>query len=267
MGLTIVIAGENRLFAATELARINSTVITLEDFTKKYKENLKFFQLKAPSKKNVLEDLIKRELAIQEAKKINLDKDPEVKERMNTVLYHALLTKKLEKEFEAIHISDDEAKTFYSKNLEIRTSHIFVPLKPDANSNEAASALEKIKKIQDQYLNKEKMGFAEVAQRWSDGAAAPMGGDIDYQTKEKLDPAYYAAAVALASPGNVSGVVKSQFGYHIIKLTAVRSWDDVDKAHIKRIILDEKRGHIFERYIGELRKSAKVSVNAELIKE
>ena len=43
--------------AATELARINTTVITLEDFNKRYKDNLKFFQFKAPSKKNVLEDL------------------------------------------------------------------------------------------------------------------------------------------------------------------------------------------------------------------
>ncbi len=48
-------------FSATELARVDNTVITLEDFNKKYQENLKFFQMKAPKKRDVLEDLIKRE--------------------------------------------------------------------------------------------------------------------------------------------------------------------------------------------------------------
>src|SRR5689334_9211877 len=81
--------------AATELARVNGTVISLEDFNKKYRENLKFFQFKAPTRKSVLDDLIKRELGIQQAKKEGLDKDPEVIDRMNTVLYHALLDKNL----------------------------------------------------------------------------------------------------------------------------------------------------------------------------
>jgi peptidyl-prolyl cis-trans isomerase C/peptidyl-prolyl cis-trans isomerase D len=117
--------------AATELAKVNSTVITLEDFNKKYKENLKFFQYKAPSKTSVLDDLVKRELGIQEAKREGLDKDPEIQERMNTVLYHALLDKKLSKEFEAIHVSDGEAKDYYARNPEVRTSHIFVALRPE----------------------------------------------------------------------------------------------------------------------------------------
>src|SRR6185295_14474738 len=118
--------------AATELAKINNQVITLEEFNKKYKENLKFFQFKAPTKQNVLEDLIKRELGIQEARKMGLDRDPEVIERMNTVLYHALLDKKLSKDFEKIHISDGDAKDYYSKYPELRTSHIFVQVPPDA---------------------------------------------------------------------------------------------------------------------------------------
>src|SRR4051812_20291432 len=98
--------------AATELAKVNSTVITLEDFNKKYKENLKFFQFRAPTKEGVLDDLVKRELGIQEAKRDGLDKDPDIIDRMNTVLYHALLDKKLSKDFETIHVTDDEAKSY-----------------------------------------------------------------------------------------------------------------------------------------------------------
>jgi peptidyl-prolyl cis-trans isomerase C/peptidyl-prolyl cis-trans isomerase D len=253
--------------AATELARINSTVITLEDFNKKYHENLKFFQFRAPTKEGVLDDLVKRELGIQEAKREGLDKDPEIIDRMNTVLYHALLDKKLSKEFEAIHVTDDEAKSFYAKNPEIRTSHIFVAVRPDAKPAEVEAARARIMKIYNEQLKPGKMSFSEVAQRFSEGVAAPMGGDIDYQTKDKLDPGYYKAAMALSVGQYTHEPVRSQFGWHIIKLTAKRQWDDVDKAQVKRLVFDERRNEIFEHYMAQLRTKYKVAVNKELLKE
>jgi peptidyl-prolyl cis-trans isomerase C/peptidyl-prolyl cis-trans isomerase D len=256
------------LQAAVELARINNSVITVEDFNKKYKENLKFFQFKAPSKKSVLDDLIKRELGIQEAKKEGLDRDPEVIERMNTVLYHALLDKRLSKSFEDIHVSDAEAKDFYSKNPEIRTSHIFIAVPANASKADDDKALARLKDIETNYLKPGKMSFAEVAQKYSEGVAAPMGGDIDYQTRDKLDPAYYDAAMGLKTVGRVTDhPVRSQFGWHIIKLTGVRSWDDVDRAAVKRAVFDEKRAEIFDRYMTQLRKTAKVQVNADMLKD
>jgi parvulin-like peptidyl-prolyl isomerase len=255
------------LQAATELAKVNGSVITLEEFTRKYKDNLKFFQFKVPSKKGVLDDLIKRELGIQEAHRLGLDKDPDVVDRMNTVLYHALLDKKLTKDFEAIHITDSEAKDYYAKNPEIRTSHIFVQVRPDAKTEDEKAAFEKIRKIYDENVKPGNMSFAEVAQRFSEGVAAPMGGDLDYQTKDKLDPAYYEAAVKLKSPGKISGIIRSAFGYHIIKLTAMRAWDEVDKAQVKRLLFDERRAQIFDKFMAGLRQQAKVSVHSELLKD
>jgi parvulin-like peptidyl-prolyl isomerase len=253
--------------AATELARVNTTVITLEDFNKKYRENLKFFQFRAPTKKGVLDDLVKRELGIQEAKHQGLDKDPEVIDRMNTVLYHALLDKKLSKEFEAIHITDDAAKDYYTRNPEVRTSHIFVAVRPDAKPQEVEAAKKKIERIKKDDLDPGKMSFAEVAQRFSEGVAAPMGGDIDYQTKDKLDPEFYKAAIHL-KPGQVTPEpIRSQFGWHIIKLTAIRPWDEVDKPQVKRLVFDERRTEIFERYMASLKKQGKVAVNENLLKE
>lgn len=265
--LILLLAGTAPARAATELAKINGTSISLEDFNKKYKENLKFFQYKAPSKKDVMDDLVKRELGIQEARKAGLDKDPDVIDRMNTVLYHALLDKKLSKEFEAISVTDEQAKDYYGKYPELRTSHIFVAVRPDASAEEQKAAYEKIKKINDEHLRDGKQGFAEVAQRFSEGAAAPMGGDIDYQTKDKLDPAYYAAALALKTPGKVSSIVKTGFGYYIIKLTAVRPWEEADKGQVKRIVFDEKRAQIFDRYMNQLRNQAKVTVKSDLLKD
>ena len=56
--LFTAILGAKAIQAATELARINGTVISLEDFNKRYKESLKYFQFKAPTKKNVLDEII-----------------------------------------------------------------------------------------------------------------------------------------------------------------------------------------------------------------
>ena len=183
------------------------------------------------------------------------------------MLYHALLDKKLSKDFEAIHISDSEAKDYYAKNPEVRTSHIFISVAPSAKPEDEKESYQKIQKIDDEYVKPGKMSFAEVAQRYSEGAAAPMGGDLDFQTKDKLDPAYYEAAVKLHTPGKVSGIVRSAFGYHIIKLTAVRPWDEVDKAQVKRLVFDEKREQIFEKYMNQLKAQAKVTVHSELIKD
>lgn len=266
LSLSALVAVSTAAWAATELAKINATTISLEEFNKKYGDNAKYFQYRAPSKKAVLDDLIKRELGIQEAKKLGLDKDPEVVDRMNTVLFQALIDKKLSPEFDKIKISDRDAKDFYAKHPEIRTSQIFIAVPGNATPAQEKEAQDKIKKIQSEHLAPGKMSFAEVAQRYSEGNAAPMGGDIDYQTPDKLDPAYYEAAVALRTPGKVSGIVRTAFGYHIIKLTGIRGWEDADRDQVKRALFDSKRTELFDKYMNSLRSSAKVTVNGDLIK-
>ncbi|MEW6057436.1 MAG: peptidylprolyl isomerase [Bdellovibrionota bacterium] len=269
-GMLCAVITSPMVHAATELARVNSKVITLEEFNNKYKENLKFFRYKTPTKENVLDEMIKRDLGVQEAKKLGLDKDPEVIERINTVLYHSLLDKKLSSKFETIQVSNNEIEDHYKKNPEIRTSHIFVQVRFDANKAQDKKALEKIKKVQgilNDALKSGKQTFAEVARTYSEGVAAPAGGDIDYQTKDKLDPAYYQTAVNLKKVGAVSDIVRSQFGYHIIKLTGLKEFKDVDRGHYKRMVFDEKRAKIFDSYMDDLKKKASITVRRELIKD
>lgn len=248
-------------FAATEVARVNSKVITLDEFNKKYQQLAPLYQGKTPTRKAILDDIIKREVGVQEARRLRLDQDPEVRDEIDTVLYAALLRKQLNKDFENINLGDSEVKSWYERNPEVRTSHIFIAVKPGATKAEEQRAQERLKEIQDKYLKAGNMSFAEVAQKYSEGVAAPMGGDIDYQTKEKLDPAYYSTAVALRSPGKVSGIVRSQYGFHIIKLTGVKEWADVDKAAIRNLVMVEKKQQLFEKYMTALRAKAKVTVN------
>lgn len=249
--------------AATELARVNNEVITLQDFDKHYKQSLQFFQFNAPTKKNALEEQIKRTIGVQEAKKMGLDRDPLVVEQMKTVLYQAYLNKSLAKQFDAIHVTDSEAKDFYSKNPEIRVSHIFVAVRPDAKKADIDDAM---KRIQDLHKKVNGANFAEMAQKFSEGAVAQAGGDIGWQTRGQLDPALYDAAKNLGV-GSVSGVVKSQFGYHLVKLTGKKAWDEVDQAGVKRMAIDERRQQIYDSFTHQMREKAHVVVHAELLKD
>lgn len=255
------------VFAATELAKINESIITLEDFNSKYQDNLRFFQLKPPSRKKVLDDLIQRELGIQEAKRQGLDKDPDIVNRVNTVLYHALLEKTLAKDLDAIHITDADAQSYYLKQPTLRTSHIFISVKPAASPSEQKQAYERLRKIQTEHLAKGVLSFAEIAQRFSEGPAAPMGGDIDFQNRNRLDPAYYDAALKLGSPGKVSDIIRTQYGYHIIKLTAIKPWEQADHAEAKRWVFEDRRAKIFEKYMTQLRTRSKIAVRTELLRD
>lgn len=251
---------------AIPLATVNGTEISLETFNQKYEESKKFFHFGAPTKKAVLDDMIKRELAVQEARRMGLEKDPQVIDRINTVLYHSLLEKQLSKQVEKMDVSAEEAKSYYQENPEIRTSHIFVSAPNGASAADEAKAFEKMKQIQDKHLKPGKLSFAEVAQKYSEGSVAAMGGDLDFQTEDKLDPTYYRTAVKLGRPGAVSGIIRSAFGYHIIKLTAIHSWNEVNQGTIKRLVFEKKKKRLFDQYMATLQNKAKVTTKAELLK-
>lgn len=252
--------------AATELAKINGSTLSLEDFNRRFSESQKTFQAKPVTKQRILDEIINREVAIQEAKKEGVDRDVEVQDRIGAILFQGLLEKKLKPELEKIQVTDADAKSFYSKNPEIRTSHIFVSVSPEAKPEDVAKAKDRISSAE-KALKEGKMSFAEVAQKFSEGPSAHLGGDVDYQAKDRLDPAYYDTAVSLRSPGKTSGIVRSQFGFHIIRVTAVRSWEEADQNQAKRLLFQEKRDHLVEQYVAQLRKKATVSIHSELLKK
>jgi parvulin-like peptidyl-prolyl isomerase len=270
LGLSVVtgahwaLANENTS-ANRVVARINGQIITLEEFNRRYQENSKFFGLQPPSKKDFLEDLIKRELAIQEARKQNLHQDPEIADRMNTVLFQGLIERQLGPQVEMIFINDREAEQYYKKNPEIRTSHILISVPAGADQERIARAKKETEDILMKQIRTGKMTFAEAAQRFSQGPSAPMGGDIDYKTQAELPEEYYAAAQKLRKVGDVSGVIRSALGFHIIQLTGRRSWDEVNRAHIKKILIEQRQKELFDNYIKGLRSKSQVQVNESLI--
>jgi peptidyl-prolyl cis-trans isomerase D len=122
-----------------------------------------------------------------------------------------------------IVVSDDDVKDFYEENIndfregeERRISHILIEVDEDE-----AAAQEKAESILLQ-IN-EGGDFAELAKEFSsDTFSGENGGDLDWLARGSMDEVFDEQAFALTDIGSVSGVVKTEYGFHIIKLTDMK---------------------------------------------
>jgi peptidyl-prolyl cis-trans isomerase D len=110
-----------------------------------------------------------------------------------------------------------ESRAQYTRPEQVRASHIL--FKTGAGKDEAAQ-----RKAAEGVLAKIKAGgdFAALAKQYSEDGSAPQGGDLDFFHREKMVKEFSDVAFA-QKPGDVSDIVKSEFGFHIIKTTDRRA--------------------------------------------
>ena len=113
--VSLILGMQSLAFAASEVARVNDKIITLDQLNSRYSEVIRGNPTNPPTKKSVLDEMIKKEAGVQEAKKLKLDLDPQIQERMNNVLFYALLEKKVGPDFDKFTLSEAEAKNWYEK--------------------------------------------------------------------------------------------------------------------------------------------------------
>lgn len=128
-----------------------------------------------------------------------------------------------------IQPNEQDLKTYYKENAdrlagkeERRASHILVNAPKDASAAERKAARTKAEELL-LLVKKTPASFADVAKKNSqDNGSAVKGGDLDYFGRGAMVKPFEEAAFALKS-GDISGVVESDFGFHIIQLTDIRS--------------------------------------------
>jgi peptidyl-prolyl cis-trans isomerase D len=129
----------------------------------------------------------------------------------------------------SIAVSDADLKTYYDQNAlrlsgneQRRASHILIAAAKDLPAAERKKAKEKIDAILVE-VRKSPASFAEIARKNSqDTGSAPAGGDLDFFGRGAMVKPFEDAAFAM-NKGDISDVVESDFGYHIIKLTDVKA--------------------------------------------
>lgn len=265
ISILLLISATSFAQKSTEIvAQVGKKSITLEDFNKKYNE-VKSQTINPPTKELFLEDLIRYEVGLQEAEKRGLQKDPIVLERLNQEMYKALLEKELGPQIQKIQVSEKEMQAWYAKNPELRTSHILIEFKPGATPQQIAEAKKRATEIFDE-VKSSKRPFEELVKLYSDDALSKQaGGDIGWQSRVTLVPGYYEAAASM-KVGEIKGLIESQFGFHIIKLTGRRSFENANKRQIRAAVFDEKRKQLFNDYFDKLKKSYSIKENKSALK-
>ncbi len=234
-------------------------------------------------KKKVLDSMIRDIIALQQAEKSNVSlKNGQLEETiaqleqyhggkdaldnylknqdMDRAQFTELLKEQLiinnlkEKLTSDITVTDDDVKKYYNENKEmfklsspeIRASHILLK-----TEEEAKKVLSQLKEGKD---------FAELAKKYStDSATSAEGGDLGFFGKGQMIPEFEKAAFAL-KPGEISDIVKSEFGYHIIKVTGERSslkLEDVE-TYIKNNLESSEKEEKFNKLLDEWQKQSKI---------
>lgn len=209
------------------------------------------------------------ELLVEGARKLSLDKDPGVV-LLGRLQKSSYLASKLQQQFRlSINVTDDELKKAYdsqqAKFDETRASHILVmfpeeknkdPQKPedpkDPKKDESKpKTKEEAKKKAEELLEKIKAGgdFAELAKANSDDpGSAQQGGDLGFFRKDVGFVPEFKDAVFKLKENEVSDIVETQFGYHIIKVTGHRiaPFDETSKQELREELIEKKLKEKFE---------------------
>ncbi|MBK8742481.1 MAG: peptidylprolyl isomerase [Betaproteobacteria bacterium] len=238
----------------TTLASIGDVKVTRADYEAsilRIPENDRFgWAMSQERVSKEVDNLLRIRTLASEAKRLGMDNDPTFKTRV-TLYAERLLTEAVAakidiesaKEFEAKRSSYLERareqylvnKQQYQSAPEVRASHILVDLK----GRTPEAALEMAKSLRARIIAGE--SFDAIAESSSDDPSARQNkGSLGFFGPGMMDPAFEAAAFAMKRPGEIGEPVKSQFGYHLIRLderkpTRQLSFEEVSPELVERL--------------------------------
>ena len=252
-----------------ELVRINNVSISLEEFRQMSEKQPLEGKIRLVSEKGLREFLenyvITREVLYQDGKKKGLDKKKEILARVEDFKRAMVIDALLEEELRGKNeVSDSEVQRYYKENQdrfteprEVKIRHIVVNSEPI---------------LKEVLLNLSKgEGFEKLASTYNIDKSREDGGNLGYIRRGQLAPSFAQfeeAAFSLKRKGEVSEVVKTPYGYHLIELedrrgTALRPFDQV-KEKIRFFLQSKKKQDAYLQYVKEAKSRAKIVVNETL---
>lgn len=242
----------------TVIAKVSNKTITIKDFKDRIAKMPKYYQdIIDKNPRRYLEDMIMEMIFLEEAVRKGIDKDQEVRDLVTEAKKKIIITRFIKSEVdEKAQATDAEIHKYYDEHKEKfktpelwRASHILVST--EAEANELLDQLSK------------GASFEDLARTRSIDATAARGGDIGYFRKGQLVPEFEKACLKL-SIGETSGIIHTQFGYHIIRLTgkketSVNSYDSA-KNSIQGELKKGKREELYENMITTLKNKYNVKI-------
>lgn len=214
-------------------------------------------QFQSPEgQKQLLDELIHQELFLIEGKTNKIEDTEAFKQELDLVKDNMIKQFAIRDLLETVKVEDAEIEAFYSENgamfrneESVTASHILVDNEEKANDILAE-------------LNGGK-SFEEAAQEYSSCPSNQNGGDLGSFTKGKMVPEFENAAFAM-DVDQVSEVVPTQFGFHIIKVTAKeeaaqKSLEEA-KDEIANTVLLQKQQAVYLSKVDEIKQNVKVEI-------
>ncbi|MDL1970315.1 MAG: peptidylprolyl isomerase [Candidatus Desulfofervidaceae bacterium] len=250
------------------LAKVNGEEVGIKDF-KQYLVEFHLYEQMHPKEKKgkaalttealeqKLKKLIDEYLMAQEAKRLGLDQDSSYLKNMNDVRKELALSKFWQEEVKKMNITDKVLKNYYNRRLtKIHVRQIFTK-----DKKKAQKALKRLKSGK---------SFSEVAKVFSEDPFAQRGGDMGLVTRGRMADAWEKVAFSL-KPGEISDIVKTDAGYHIIKVEKIISPKpeifEKDKTWFKKQYIKQKLKERRKELTTALRKKAKIEINHKLFEK
>ena len=262
--VSILIAGCGKAKDARVIASVDKKyTITVDEFNDRL-ANLpeRYQEVVNKNKKEFLNELITDKLLYAEALRKKLDRDEEVLKLFDEAKRKIIVSRLLNDEIDGnITVTEEDITAYYTANKDsfvtpevLRASHILVE-----SENEARD-------VRNELLKGE--NFEDLAAKKSIDPTAKLGGDIGYFTAGQLMPEIENTCLKL-EPGEISDVVKTKFGYHVIKLTERREPRTRELAEVHDAIAQSiqrgKKQNMFNEYVGKLKGKSKIIINDNLI--
>lgn len=206
-------------------------------------------------RKNLREKLIIEEVVAQEALKKGMDKSADVNTQIDLARQTILIRAYLQDYIKNTPLGDDVLKAEYEKiksqmgDKEYHARHILVE-----KEAEAKDIIAKLKKGEK---------FEKLAEKSKDPGSKAKGGDLGWAAPANFVPEFSAAMTKLQKGQYTTEPVKSQFGYHIIKLEDSRTMQAPPFDEVKQNLRQRAQQQQIDKMISDLRAKAKIEETAE----
>jgi len=243
----------------TILASFGNQTITLGEFNLIWEEVPEEYKLQL-DKSMLLDQLISEKLLIQEAIIMGLEEDDDVLEQVKKITEQILVQVLIEKEIlDKVKVNDEEVLEYYEQSKDSFTEKEQVYL-----YNILVETEEEAQVILEQLIAG--ANFSEIAIEKSIGPSAAQGGDLEYIAKGTIIPEIEEVIFALELE-ELSKVVKTDFGFHILKITdkkpeTVKALEEV-KEEIIQTLLPTKQKEAFDNLLEELKDKVEIEINEE----
>ncbi|MFD3158678.1 peptidylprolyl isomerase [Haloimpatiens sp. FM7330] len=208
-------------------------------------------------KKQLLEQMISFELIYSDAKQKEEDKDEIFQKQLELIKKDALIQYSVQKILKDVKVEESEVKDYYETNKEqfktpptVTAKHILVDSEEEA------------KKIAEEIKNG--LSFEDAAQKYSKCPSKAQGGSLGAFGKGQMVPEFEKVAFELEA-GVISEPVKTQFGYHLIKVedkkeSSTKEFKEVE-GYIRSTLLQQKQSNKYLAVVKELKGKNEVKIN------